>query len=122
MHLEPRRQAARAQAVIAADAERRIEAAHRALPVMIEQGGLAVHGLRRARDRAACLLDDRLMTEADPQQRQFALRERDQFQAAARVARLSRSRREHDQRIRLLRAPESIAGVDPVPEYRDLAA
>jgi hypothetical protein len=90
MHAEAGGQVAGAQAVIAADAERRLEPAQRPFAVMSEQRGFAVHRLGRAGDLAAGLLDDRLVTEADAEQGQIAPGARDQLKAAAGVAGLSR--------------------------------
>src|SRR5579871_5874195 len=99
--------------VIARRLERAVQAAKDALSVVGDAGNLAVHRLTGAHDLAAEGLSDRLMAEADAENRGGFARSPHEVEADACLIRRAWARREHDRlgslRQRLLHADLVVA-------------
>src|ERR1051326_4649664 len=84
------------QRVIACSGKRSSEASVEPLPVMADLRGFSVHQDRRAADGAAVGGSDRLMPQANSEDRRGRAQEPDEFDADARMFRPSGSRRDQD--------------------------
>src|SRR5205807_4312842 len=84
------------QRVVPGGAERRGDAPEHAAAVVLDRGRLAVHLPPGARDRGAEGLADRLMAEADAEDRDARPEPADNLEGDARVVGCPRARRDHD--------------------------